>query len=224
VLHATTAEAAINLAAQQPLTLITLDIMLPDMDGWEFLARIKQVPALMHVPVVIISIVADRNKGIALGASAILQKPMSRQDFSDSLVELGLLPLVQGRALKVLVIDDDPDAVELMAVPIQGLASEVLCAYSGAEGIDAARLQLPDVILLDLIMPDMNGFEVVTALSEEETTAGIPVLVVTAKQVTAEDRVSLNGHVAAIMEKTEFSRERFIAEVRRAMSGRRVVA
>jgi PAS domain S-box-containing protein len=224
IVHARTAEAAIELALQQPLTLITLDIMLPDMDGWEFLARIKQIPALMHVPVVIISIVADRNKGFALGASAIMQKPMSRQDLSDSLVGLGLLPMVHGRVLKVLVIDDDPDAVDMVAVRIQGLASEVLRAYGGAEGVAAARRQLPDVIVLDLMMPEMNGFDVVTALSDDAATAGIPVLVVTAKTLSADDRTSLNGHVITIMEKTEFSRERFIAEVRRAMSGRRVVA
>jgi CheY-like chemotaxis protein len=224
VLHAISAEAAMALAMQQPLTLITLDIMLPEMDGWEFLARIKQVPALMHVPVVIISIVADRNKGYALGASAILQKPMSRQDLSDSLVELGLLPLARGRALKVLVIDDDPDAVDLVAVRIQGLASLVVRAYGGAEGIATARHQLPDVIVLDLMMPEVSGFDVVQALSEQEATAGIPVLIVTAMQITADDRAKLNGHVTTIMEKTEFSRERFIAEVRRAMSGRRVMA
>jgi signal transduction histidine kinase/CheY-like chemotaxis protein len=224
VLHAVSAEAAMVLAVEHPLALITLDIMLPEMDGWEFLARIKQVPVLMHIPVVIISIVAERNKGFALGASAIMQKPMSRQDLSDSLVELGLLPLVHGRALKVLVIDDDPDAVELVAVRIQGLASDVVRAYGGAEGIAAAQRELPDVIVLDLMMPDMNGFDVVESLSGHAATASIPVLIMTAKQLTADDRINLNGHVAAIMEKTEFSRERFIVEVRRAMSGRRVVA
>jgi PAS domain S-box-containing protein len=224
VLHAVSAEAAMVLAVQQPPTLITLDIMLPEMDGWEFLSRIKQIPELMHVPVVIISIVADRNKGYALGASAIMQKPMSRQELSDSLVELGLLPLARGRALKVLVIDDDPDAVELVAVRIEGLASLVVRAYGGAEGIATARHQLPDVIVLDLMMPEVSGFDVVQALSEQAATAGIPVLIVTAKQITADDRAKLNGHVTTIMEKTEFSRERFIAEVRRAMSGRRVMA
>ena len=172
----------------------------------------------------IVSIVAERNKGFALGASAILQKPMSRQDLSDSLADLGLLPLGYGRALKVLVIDDDPDAVELVAARIQGLASEVVRAYSGPEGIAAAQRQLPDVIVLDLMMPEMSGFDVVKTLNEHERTAGIPVLVVTAQQLTAEDRAKLTGYVVAIMEKTEFSRERFTAEVRRAMSGRRVVA
>ena len=198
--------------------------MLPNMDGWEFLDRIKQVPALMRIPVVIISIVADRNRGFALGAAAIMQKPMSRQELSDSLVELGLLPLPQGQTLKVLVIDDDPDAVELVAVRIPGLASTVLRAYGGREGIAAARQELPDVIVLDLMMPEVNGFDVVEALSEDPDTARIPILVVTAKQITAEDRAKLNGYVTTIMEKTEFSRDRFTAEVRRAMSGRRVVA
>jgi CheY-like chemotaxis protein len=220
VLHAASAEDALVMAARQPLALITLDIILPDMDGWEFLARIKQMPLLMRVPVVIISIVADRNKGFALGASAIMQKPMSRQDLSASLVELGLLPLLQGRALKVLVIDDDPDAVELVAVRIQGLASTVLRAFGGADGIATARRDLPDVIVLDLMMPEVNGFDVVAALSEQPETARIPVLIVTAKQVTADDRAHLNGFVTTIMEKTEFSRERFLAEVHRAMSGR----
>ncbi len=223
VLHAMSAESALVLAAQQPLSLITLDIMLPDMDGWEFLTRIKQLPLLMRVPVVIISVVADRNKGFALGASAILQKPMSRQDLADALADLELLPLTPGRALKVLVIDNDPNAVELVAVRIEGLAS-VLRAFGGAEGIATARRELPHVIVLDLMMPDVNGFDVVKALSEQPDTARIPVLIVTAKQITVGDRDQLNGFVATIMEKTEFSRERFVTEVRRAMSGRRVTA
>ena len=100
----------------------------------------------------------------------------------------------------------------------------VVRAYSGADGIAAARRELPDVIVLDLMMPELSGFDVVEALSGQEATARIPVLIVTAKQVTADDRANLNGYVASIMEKTEFSRERFVAEVRRAMSGRRVVA
>ena len=93
MLHAASAEAALVLAVQQPLSLITLDIMLPNMDGWEFLGRLKQVPALARIPVVIISIVADRNKGFALGAAAVMQKPISRQELYESLVELGLFPM-----------------------------------------------------------------------------------------------------------------------------------
>ncbi len=223
VLHAASAEAALVCAAQQPLSLITLDIVLPDMDGWEFLGCIKQVPPLMHIPVVIISIVADRNRGFALGAAAIMQKPMSRHELSEALVEIGLLPLLRGQTLKVLVVDDDPMAVELIAVGILGLASTVLRAHGGREAIAVARQELPDVIVLDLMMPDVNGFDVVEALSQHHDTARIPIIVVTAKQITAEDRARLSAYVTTIMEKADFSLGRFTTEVRRAMSGRRLV-
>jgi signal transduction histidine kinase/DNA-binding response OmpR family regulator len=224
VLHAATAETAIILAARQPLALITLDIMLPNMDGWDFLSQIKQTPALKHIPVVIISIVADPARGFALGAAGVMQKPISRQELYEALVGLGLFPLAQGETLKVLVVDDDPKAVELIAVRILGLASTVLRAYGGQEAIDAARRELPDLIVLDLMMPEVSGFDVVSALNESPETARIPVLVVTAKHITAEDRSRLNGYVMSIMEKANFDRDRFIAEVRRAMAGRRVTA
>jgi CheY-like chemotaxis protein len=224
VLHAASAEEALVLAAQQPLSLITLDILLPNMDGWEFLGRIKQVPELAHTPVVIISTEADRNKGFALGAAAVMQKPISRKELYESLVELGLFPLLQGGTLKVLVADDDPKAVELIAIRILDLASTVLRAYGGREAIETARRELPDLILLDLMMPDVNGFDVVEALNQHPNTARIPVLVVTAKQISAEDRARLNGSVMAILEKSEFDRDCFAAAIRRAMSGRRLVA
>ena len=223
VLHAASAEAALVLAVQQPVSLITLDILLPNMEGWEFLTRIKQVPALRRIPVVIISIVADPNTGFSLGAAAVLQKPISRQELYDSLVDLSLLPLSEGQTVKVLVVDDDPKAVELIAVHIQGLAGTVLRAYGGRQAIDAARRELPAVIVLDLMMPEVSGFDVVEALKERPDTARIPILVVTAKRITAEDRSKLSRDVTMIMEKTEFDPACFTAEVRRAMSGRPVV-
>jgi PAS domain S-box-containing protein len=224
VLHAASAETALALAGQQPLSLITLDIMLPNMDGWELLGQLKQVPALGRIPVVIISIVADRNKGFALGAAAVMQKPISRQELYQALVQLGLIPRSPGLGLKVLVVDDDPKAVELIVVRLVGLASTVLRAHSGREAIDTARRELPDLIVLDLVMPDVNGFNVVEALIQSPDTARIPILVVTASEITAEDRAKLNGSVAMIMEKADLDRERFTGEVRRAMSGRQGVA
>jgi len=224
VLHAATAETALVLAARQPLALITLDIMLPNMDGWEFLTQIKQTPALKHIPVVIISIVADSAKGLALGAAGVLQKPISRQELYDTLVGLGLFPLVQGQTLKILVVDDDPKAVELIAVRTVGLASTVLRAYGGREAIDVARRELPDLIVLDLMMPEVSGFDVVAALQEKPETARIPILVVTAKHVTPAERHRLNGYVMSIMEKANFDRDRLIAEVRRALAGRHAIA
>ena len=224
VLHATSAETALQIVTQQPLSLITLDIMLPDMDGWELLSRLKQVKALKRIPVLIISIVADRNKGFALGAAAVMQKPISRQELYDSLVDLSLFPLSQNQTLKVLVVDDDPNAVELISDNITGLASIILRAYGGREAIDIALRELPDLIVLDLMMPDVNGFDVVEALHQHPETIRIPILVVTAKQISADDRAKLNGFVTTIMEKAEFNRARFTTEIRRAMSGRAVVA
>jgi PAS domain S-box-containing protein len=224
VLHASTAEEALTLVVLQPLALITLDIMLPNMDGWEFLSRLKQVPDLGRIPVVIISIVADRNKGFALGAAAVMQKPISRQELYESLVDLGMFPVSRERALKVLIVDDDAKAVELIAVRMLGLATTVLRAYGGVEAIESARKERPDLIVLDLMMPEVNGFDVVEAMQLQPGTANIPILVVTAKQLTAEDRRRLNGSVTAIMEKAEFDRDHFVAEIRRAMSGRQMVA
>jgi len=220
VLQAASAEAGLAIALQQSLSLITLDIMLPNMDGWELLGRLRQVTALAHVPVVIVSIVADRNKGFALGASAVMQKPISRQDLYDSLVEIGLLPVAQGKSLKVLVVDDDPKAVELIAVRVMGMSGTVLRAYGGQEGIATARKERPDLIVLDLMMPEVDGFAVAEALHQHEDTASIPILVVTAKEITTEDRSRLSHTVTTIMDKTDFDRDRFVDEVRRAMSGR----
>jgi PAS domain S-box-containing protein len=224
VLHAPTAEAALEMAGQQPLSLITLDIMLPEMDGWEFLGRIKQIPALSRVPVVIISIVADPAKGFALGAAAIMQKPFSRQELSDALIDLGLFPAASGKVLKILVVDDDPKAVELFALRMPDLAKGMLRAYSGRDAIEVARRELPNLIVLDLMMPDVTGFDVVESLSQHAETSGIPILVVTSKDMTDSDRARLNGYVAAVIEKTSFSSDQFAAEVRRAMSGRLVGA
>ena len=222
VVHAASAEAAFALAVQQPLALITLDIMLPNMDGWEFLGRLKQIDALKHIPVVIISIVADSPKGYALGAAAVMQKPISRQELYDSLVGLGLLPLAHSQTLKVLVVDDDPSAVELIALRLEDLAGTILRAHGGAEAIEMARRDLPDLILLDLMMPVVSGFDVVEALQHDAATARIPILIVTSKLVATEDRERLSGYVTSIMEKADFDADRFAAEIRRAMAGRAV--
>jgi CheY-like chemotaxis protein len=195
--------------------------MLPKMDGWEFLGRIKQLPALDRVPVVIISIVADSDKGYALGASAVMQKPVSRKALYLSLIQLGLLPASQGDTLKVLVVDDDRQAVELVAARMQDFAGiTMLRAYGGREAIETARRELPDLIVLDLMMPEVSGFEVVDALRERADTADISIIVVTAKHLTADDRHKLNGYITTVLEKSDFDHGRFTAEVRRAMARR----
>jgi CheY-like chemotaxis protein len=220
VLHVRSAEEALAVAVTQPLALITLDIMLPNMDGWDLLARIKKMPALGSVPVVIISIVADRHKGFALGAAAVLQKPVSREELYASLVETRLFPRTEDQTLRVLIVDDDTVAAGLIAERIGDMASTVLRASGGKEGIEMARRELPDLMILELMMPEVSGFDVVAALSQHPDTAGIPILVITAARLTRAERERLNGFVTAVMENNVFDEGRLAAEVRRAMSGR----
>jgi len=224
VIRTSTAEAAFAVLGEEPLPdLISLDILLPGMDGWEFLARLKSVPRLTHIPVVILSIVADSNRsqGLSLGASEVLQKPVSAEELNSALANLGMVPYPDtGKPATVLVVDDDPKAVEIVASYLEHGQYSVLRAYSGNEGIQMARSNLPDLIVLDLMMPEVSGFEVVEKLKKQQKTAGIPILVLTAKLLTAEDRKLLNGYVLQVMEKSEFNHGNFIGEVRRAL-GRR---
>ncbi|BBJ23382.1 Tar ligand binding domain-containing protein [Candidatus Nitrotoga sp. AM1P] len=221
-LRAVSAETAFSLALQQPLALITLDILLPNMIGWEFLTRIKQIPALARIPVVIISTMADRSMGLSLGASAVLQKPISRADLYDTLTDLGLHTSVQPeQPLTILIVDDDPKAVEVIAIHLRDTSYKVIKAYGGREAIEAAYRLLPDLIVLDLLMPEVNGFDVVLALKNNPDTARIPILIVTSKQLTAEDRAALDPQVTKIMNKTVLSQGHFLNEVRCALMIRR---
>ena len=222
VLRAASAEAALDLAPQQPLSLITLDILLPGIDGWEFLQRIRGSSTLAQVPVVIISGLAEGNMALAGGAAAVLQKPISRAQLKASLANLGLHPASE-HTHTVLVVDDDPKAVEVLAAFLPSPAYAVVRAYGGNEAIILAERLRPDLILLDLMMPDVSGFDVVEALQRNTNTARIPILVVTAKQITAHDRAVLNsnpGKVIPIVEKSKFNQTRLITEVRRALLSR----
>jgi CheY-like chemotaxis protein/two-component sensor histidine kinase len=217
VLRASSGVAALDMALEQPLALITLDILLPDIDGWELLSRIKRMPELEAVPVVIISIVAETNKGLSLGASAVFEKPVRRDELHNAIGKLGLHGS-NGKQVAVLVVDDDPTAVEIIAAHLPEPDFSVLRAYGGREGIQAAHQHLPELIVLDLMMPEVNGFDVVESLKTDANTRHIPILVVTAKNISASDRAALNRHVMNIVEKSEFNHGRFTGEVRRALA------
>jgi CheY-like chemotaxis protein len=217
VIWAATAEIGLELAASHHPDLITLDIMLPSMDGWDFLGRIKADATLAAIPVVIISIIADTRKGFSLGAASVLQKPIHKEELEASLAALGMGADYRGQPITVLVADDDPRAIEIISRYLESEHYTVLCAYGGQEAIDTAQREILDLIVLDLMMPEVSGFEVVEALKTRPETAQIPILILTAKVITAEDRKILNGHILKIVEKAEFSGGRFTGEVRRAI-------
>jgi PAS domain S-box-containing protein len=219
VLRAASGEIALEMVRQHTLSVITLDIQLPGIDGWEFLMRIGQESALAQIPVVIISGLAEGSLALQRGAAAVLQKPISRVQLKASLANLGLHPTVD-RTHTVLVVDDDPKAVELITRFLPAPDYAVVRAYSGAEAIALARLVKLDLILLDLMMPEMSGFDVVKLLQATVETAGIPVVVVTAKLITPSDRAELTsaaGRTIEIVDKVAFNSERFLDEVRRSL-------
>lgn len=220
VKRAMTAEAAFIMALEETPDLVTLDILLPGMDGWEFLDRLHHHATLALVPVVIISMLPDTNRGLSLGAAQVLQKPVSR---GDMMLALELLGFTHENGVKrsVLIVDDDVAAVKLFSAQLESSQFDILTAYGGQEGIDMARQYCPDLIVLDLMMPGVNGFDVVEALKRDFETVSIPIIVITSKKITIEDRKRLNGDVKSVIEKADFNHGRFAGEVKRAMTGRR---
>jgi CheY-like chemotaxis protein len=173
---------------------------------------------LADTPVVIITASNDLDHGVALGARRVLQKPFAREDLMAALA--GLVDArPDGASASALVVDDNVKAVELLATVLEAEGYRVMRAYGGAEAIEMARRTPPNLVILDLMMPQVGGFEVARALRESEHTACIPILVLTAKDVTAEDRARLNSDVSAILTKTDFSGTALLAELRRAIAG-----
>lgn len=217
VIRVSNAEAALELIGQRHPLLIVLDIFLPGIDGWEFLTRIKREDSpWRHVPVVIVSVAADIKRGFVLGASQVLEKPITRDDLNFVLRRIGL-DRDNAESKSILVVDDDPNALEILSAYLAEPGYQTLRAHGGREGIEMARARSPDLILLDLMMPEFSGFDVVDALRTDAQTHAIPIVIVTAKQLSVEDRKTLNGHVNAILHKADFNHGRFLNEVSRAL-------
>jgi signal transduction histidine kinase/DNA-binding response OmpR family regulator len=184
----------------QPVA-ITLDILLPNVDGWELLRLLKADESTRDIPVVITSVVDDEHLGYALGAADYIVKPVERQTLLTRLAAHTLTAQLKDREVRVLVVDDNPAAVELLSGMLAPIGFTVLRAYGGTEGIAVATETLPEVILLDLMMPEVSGFDVVAALKGDARTRDIPILIVTAKEMTVAEKNQLNGQVSAILAK-----------------------
>jgi signal transduction histidine kinase/DNA-binding response OmpR family regulator len=193
---------------------IVLDIMLPDTSGWDFLGLVKGDETTARIPVVIVSMLDERGKGLALGAADYLVKPVSRDDLLATLHPIIAAQVGDG-SCKVLTIDDDPVAIKLIESVLGEKGFTVVGALSGGEGVQAARTERPDLIILDLLMPETDGFEVVERLRADPSTAEIPIVILTAKTIAPEERERLAAHVAHLAAKASFSPAEFVALVRR---------
>ena len=193
---------------------ITVDIMLPKIDGWELLMRLKANHATASIPVVVVSIVDEPGRGFALGAADYLMKPADRESLIRVVQRVARTPAQDRRGRSVLVIDDDPVILELMDAVLRPEGFEILKAIDGRHGVQIARERNPDLVVLDLLMPEMNGFEVVDELHGSPETSAIPIVVLTNKSLSREEKDRLNGRIIAIRQKNEFNRADFVAQVR----------
>ncbi|MDY6875830.1 MAG: response regulator [Chloroflexota bacterium] len=193
--------------------LITLDVRLPDLDGWEVLRALKSDPQTKGIPVLVISVLEDGALGLSLGAVDYLVKPVRRDDLQGLLNRLAA-PAPTKREVKVLVMDDDPDLIPLLQAMLSAENYTLLSACNGMQGLAMARSEHPDVILLDLLMPGMSGFEVLEKLADAET-ADIPVIVLTAIDVTVEQRKLLDEHAQGLVRKGALTLKSLLAELHR---------
>ncbi|HEV8141488.1 MAG TPA: response regulator, partial [Methylomirabilota bacterium] len=186
---------------------ITLDVMMPGMDGWAVLTALKGDPQVADIPVIMLTIVDDRNLGYALGASDYLTKPIDRERLVTVLKK-------HRRDLPVLIVDDDAVLRQLLRRMLEPEGYTVVEAENGRAALEQLRGVSPSVILLDLMMPEMDGFEFVTELRRHDAWRAIPIVVITAKELTRDDRDRLNGYVEKILQKGAHGRDQLLAEVR----------
>ncbi|HSJ10231.1 MAG TPA: response regulator, partial [Longimicrobiales bacterium] len=203
-------EAGLERARELHPDVITLDVLMPGMDGWSVLQRLKSDPELASIPVVMISVLDERPLGFSLGATGYLTKPVERQ----ALAELLRRVLPRGAAAPVLVVEDDPATRDVLRRALEAEGYRVEEAGNGRIGMEAVARETPALVLLDLVMPEVDGFEFLAALRATADGRAVPVVVVTAKELTAEDRRRLNGGVHAILEKARLRGDELVARLR----------
>jgi signal transduction histidine kinase/CheY-like chemotaxis protein len=201
----------LKLAKEKRPTAITLDVMMPDLDGWSVLAALRQDPELSEIPVIMITIVDEHRRGIALGAAGYLTKPIDRERL-HRLVDRFRAP---SRPTRILLVEDDAVQRERMLGWLEGSKWIVREAENGREALNRLQEDRPDVILLDLMMPEMDGFAVVAALQNQAGWRDIPVIVITSLDLDAKARERLNSGVQSVLVKEKFRPADLVECIRR---------
>jgi PAS domain S-box-containing protein len=187
----------LELARKLRPSIITLDIQLPDINGFEVLRRIKEDKATAHIPVIIVSITDDRDRGMSLGATDFLEKPVNKDRLLQKMGDL--VPCSPYGFQKVLVVDDNPADREMIATVLARRGCSIISAPGGAEGIEMALQERPDLIILDLQMPEISGWDVLEALRDRGGEWHPPILVFTGVTLSSQERQRLAGQVQAVV-------------------------
>jgi signal transduction histidine kinase/CheY-like chemotaxis protein len=190
---------------------ITLDVMMPGLDGWEVLRRLKAEPATRGIPVIITTAIDDKLMALNLGADDFLLKPIKGDDLSHAVGRLSVTRGCEPRTLAI--IDDDPDVREILHDLLVDEGYRVQLHESGAQFLASVTEAPPDAVVLDLMMPEIDGFGVLDALRSNPATVGLPVIVMTAKMVSAADLAKLHGRIRALIEKNGLSRDKALAQL-----------
>jgi CheY-like chemotaxis protein len=199
ILHARDGAEALEILRKTPPDIVTLDVMMPKIDGWSVLGIMKSDPALDHIPVIMITIVDDRNLGYTLGASEFMTKPIDR----SRLLTLVRAFTAQVSKPSVLIVDDDPEVRDLVSTTLEGSGLKTMKAVNGRAAIDWLNNNpLPSLILLDLMMPVMDGFAFLEELRKDEELIDVPVVVLTAKMLTDEERAFLAERTLLVLSKS----------------------
>jgi CheY-like chemotaxis protein/anti-sigma regulatory factor (Ser/Thr protein kinase) len=196
---------------------ITLDIMMPRKDGWQVLYELKNDPETKDIPIIILTIVDNKPMGFRLGASDYLVKPLSEKSVLDALQRLaksngGVRPR------KLLVVDDDPKVFDMVQQMLDGEGFAIESAADGVEALTHLKGNQPDAILLDLLMPRMDGFQFIEELQKHPQLRAIPIIVLTAKSLSNEEQAQLENSVAKIIKKQGLGSETLIKEIRQIVS------
>ncbi len=206
---ATSGKEGLRLAKELRPVVITLDVIMPEMDGWVVLSLLKADPELATIPVIMLTVRADQDFGFAMGVADYLQKPIDRERL------IGVLKKYcrQHPKNEVLVVEDEPKMREMLCAMLDSEDWTIEQAENGLVALQEIARHRPSLIVLDLRMPVMDGFEMIGELSKHEDWRKIPVVVVSAMELTAEDRQRLHGHVQKVLQKGDFSREKLLLEV-----------
>jgi CheY-like chemotaxis protein len=204
----------LRLAKELRPSAITLDVIMPDLDGWSVLAALRQDSELAEIPVIMVTIVDEQRRAVALGAAGYLTKPIGRERLQHVVGRLR----ARGSPTRVLLVEDDEIQRERMRswlVDRQWIVQE---AANGREALARLRESRPDIILLDLMMPEMDGFAVVAALQQEPRWGDIPVVVITAHELSEADHKRLNSGVQSVLVKETFRPAELVERIRRLVA------
>ncbi|UCC55114.1 MAG: response regulator, partial [Gammaproteobacteria bacterium] len=214
VVTAANGEQGLRLAHELQPAAITLDVIMPDMDGWSVLRTLKADPELRKIPVIMLTMIDDRTRGYSLGAVDYMTKPVDRDLLHKALSRYYCAEDI----CTVLLVEDDTETREVMSRTLEKAGWAVSEAGNGQEALEVMASVEPRLILLDLMMPVMDGFGFLAALRAKPEWQQIPVIVITAKDLTSEDRDRLAGMVEEVVEKSAYTREQLLERVRDAVA------